>query len=124
MVKSIENYNPNLGNVEIVPEVISIIASIATSEVKGVHGMFSDIKNTTLERLGRKNLSKGIKVETENNELVINVYCSLKYGYKISDTAKKIQESIFNAIKTMTALTPKQINVHISHVEMGSSKDE
>ncbi|WP_349421330.1 Asp23/Gls24 family envelope stress response protein [Staphylococcus felis] len=122
MVKSIENYNPKLGNVEIVPEVISIIASIATSEVKGVHGMFSDLKNSTLERLGRKNLSKGVKVETVNNELVINVYCSLNYGTKISDTALKIQESIHSAIKTMTALTPKQINVHISHIEMESPK--
>ncbi|MGV3244014.1 Asp23/Gls24 family envelope stress response protein [Staphylococcus sp. 11261D007BR] len=121
MVKSIENYKSNLGTVEIVPEVISIIASIATSEVKGVYGLFSDLKNSTLERLGRKNLSKGIKVETVNNEIIINVYCSLKYGVKISETAQNIQESIFNAIKTMTAITPKQINVHISHIEMGAS---
>ena len=31
MVKPIENFNPNLGTVEIVPEVISLIASIAVS---------------------------------------------------------------------------------------------
>ncbi|UXR79300.1 MULTISPECIES: Asp23/Gls24 family envelope stress response protein [unclassified Staphylococcus] len=122
MTKSIENYNPNLGNVEIVPEVISVIASIAASEVKGVQGMFSDKKNSTLERLGRKNLSKGVKIETSDNEIIINVYCSLKYGVKISDTALKVQESIHNAIKTMTALTPKQVNVHITHIDMGKPK--
>ncbi|UXR68691.1 MULTISPECIES: Asp23/Gls24 family envelope stress response protein [unclassified Staphylococcus] len=122
MSKSIENYNPNLGNVEIVPEVISVIASIAASEVKGVHGMFSDKKNSTLERLGRKNLSKGVKIETSDNEIIINVYCSLKYGVNISDTALKVQESIHNAIKTMTALTPKQVNVHITHIDMGKPK--
>lgn len=40
MAKPIEHFNPNLGSVEIEPEVISVIASIAVSEVKGVEGYF------------------------------------------------------------------------------------
>lgn len=121
MAKSVENFNPNLGTVEIVPEVISVIASIAVSEVDGVRGMFTDVRNQTLERLGRKNLSKGVKVEIIDNEIYLNVYCSLKYGTKISQTALKIQEAIHSAIKNMTALTPKQINVHITHLEMSDN---
>ena len=118
MVKPIENFNPNLGTVEIVPEVISLIASIAVSEVKGVHGVFSDLKNSTLERFGRKNLNKGIKIDTKDNEIFIDVYCSLQYGVKVSETALKVQESIHSAIHTMTALSPQQINVHITHIEI------
>ncbi|PTH34899.1 Asp23/Gls24 family envelope stress response protein [Staphylococcus agnetis] len=121
MAKSVENFNPNLGTVEIVPEVISVIASIAVSEVDGVRGMFTDVRNQTLERLGRKNLSKGVKVEIIDNEIYLNVYWSLKYGTKISQTALKIQEAIHSAIKNMTALTPKQINVHITHLEMSDN---
>lgn len=121
MAKSVGNFNPNLGTVEIVPEVISVIASIAVSEVEGVQGVFTDMRNQTLERLGVKNLSKGVKVEIIDNEIYLNVYCALKYGSKISTTALRIQEAIHSAIKNMTALTPKQINVHITHLEMNEN---
>lgn len=121
MAKSVGNFNPNLGTVEIVPEVISVIASIAVSEVEGVQGVFTDMRNQTLERLGVKNLSKGVKVEIIDNEIYLNVYCALKYGSKISVTALRIQEAIHSAIKNMTALTPKQINVHITHLEMNEN---
>lgn len=121
MAKSVGNFNPNLGTVEIVPEVISVIASIAVSEVEGVQGVFTDMRNQTLERLGVKNLSKGVKVEIIDNEIYLNVYCALKYGSKISATALRIQEAIHSAIKNMTALTPKQINVHITHLEMNGN---
>ncbi|ARJ51930.1 Asp23/Gls24 family envelope stress response protein [Staphylococcus lutrae] len=118
MAKSIEHFNPNLGNVEIVPEVISVIASIAVSEVKGVEGVFPDFKNSTLDRLGRKNLTKGIKILTEDNEIIIHVYCALNHTVKVSETALKVQKSIHSALNTMLALTPKQINIHITHIEM------
>lgn len=121
MAKSVGNFNPNLGTVEIVPEVISVIASIAVSEVEGVQGVFTDMRNQTLERLGVKNLSKGVKVEIIDNEIYLNVYCALKYGSKISATTLRIQEAIHSAIKNMTALTPKQINVHITHLEMNEN---
>lgn len=121
MAKPIEHFNPNLGTVEIEPEVISVIASIAVSEVKGVEGVFPDLKNSTLERFGRKNLSKGVKITTKDNEITIDVYCSLNYGVKVSETALKVQESIHSALRTMTALTPQQINVHITHIEMAKN---
>ncbi|MCG3398961.1 Asp23/Gls24 family envelope stress response protein [Staphylococcus massiliensis] len=122
MVQAIAKEHPNLGNVEIAPEVISVIASIAASEVEGVHGLFSDFKDITLERFGKRNPSKGIKVETKDNEIYIDVYCSFKYGTRISETAHKVQNAIHNSIKTMSAITPKQVNIHISHIEVSHNK--
>ncbi|WP_233172161.1 Asp23/Gls24 family envelope stress response protein, partial [Staphylococcus hominis] len=46
----------------------------------------------------------------------IDVYCSIKHGIKIAKVASKIQTSIFNSIKTMTAIEPKEINIHIMHI--------
>src|SRR5699024_3946213 len=44
MVKVAESSHSNLGKIEIAPEVLTIIASIATSEIKGLEGHFKEIK--------------------------------------------------------------------------------
>ncbi|BGE82351.1 alkaline-shock related protein [Staphylococcus petrasii] len=116
MVKVADYSNSNLGKVEIAPEVISVIASIAVSEIEGVTGHFADLNNTNLEKISRKNLSKNLKIEAKDDGIHIDVYCSIKHGVKISKFASKIQANIFNSIKTMTAIEPKEINIHIMHI--------
>ena len=54
MVKVADYSNSNLGKIEIAPEVISVVASIAVSEVEGVTGHFSELKNSNIEKISRK----------------------------------------------------------------------
>ena len=51
------------GKVEIAPEVIEVIAGIAASEVEGVAQMRGNFATGVVERLGKKNHGKGVKVE-------------------------------------------------------------
>lgn len=51
MVNVADYSHTNLGKIEIAPEVLSVIASIATSEVDGITGHFAELKNTNLEKL-------------------------------------------------------------------------
>ncbi|MGT0202015.1 Asp23/Gls24 family envelope stress response protein [Staphylococcus aureus] len=116
MVKVTDYSNSKLGKVEIAPEVLSVIASIATSEVEGITGHFAELKETKLEKVSRKNLSRDLKIESKEDGIYIDVYCALKHGVNISKTANKIQTSIFNSISNMTAIEPKQINIHITQI--------
>lgn len=116
MVNVADYTNKNLGKVEIAPEVLSVIAIIATSEVEGISGHFADLKNTNLEKINHKNFNKLLKIDAKKEGINIDVYCSLKHGTKISKAASNIQSAIFNSIKTMTAIELNQINVHITHI--------
>ncbi|SGW28752.1 alkaline-shock related protein [Staphylococcus aureus] len=116
MVKVTDYSNSKLGKVEIAPEVLSVIASIATSEVEGITGHFAELKETNLEKVSRKNLSRDLKIESKEDGIYIDVYCALKHGVNISKTANKIQTSIFNSNSNMTAIEPKQINIHITQI--------
>ena len=49
--------------------------------------------------------------------IFIDVYCALSYGVNISETARHIQQAIFNSLTTMTTIEPSQINVHITNIE-------
>ena len=52
-----------LGAIRIADEVVSIIAGLAATEVEGVAYMSGGIVGGIAEALGRKNLSKGVKVD-------------------------------------------------------------
>ena len=48
-------------SVRIADDVVSVIASMAASEVEGVGGMTGSLAGDLVEKLGKKNLSRGSK---------------------------------------------------------------
>ncbi|MFD2925928.1 Asp23/Gls24 family envelope stress response protein [Halobacillus naozhouensis] len=113
-----------LGNVEIAPEVIEVIAGIAVSEVAGVASMRGNFASGVVERLGKKNHGKGVKVELAEDGILIDAYVVMDYGISIPDTAKKIQDNTSQALKNMTALEIKEMNVHIVGIQMEGKEEE
>ncbi|REJ10536.1 Asp23/Gls24 family envelope stress response protein [Halobacillus trueperi] len=113
-----------LGNIEIAPEVIEVIAGIAVSEVAGVASMRGNFASGVAERLGKKNHGKGVKVELTENGILIDAYVVMDYGISIPDTAQKIQDNTRQALRNMTALDINEINVHIVGVQMETGKEE
>ncbi|KSU63598.1 hypothetical protein AS034_04950 [[Bacillus] enclensis] len=106
-----------LGKIEIAPEVIEVIAGIAASEVEGVSQMRGSFATGVVERLGKKNHGKGVKVELAEEGIIIDVYCIMKFGVSIPTVAQKIQDNIRQALLNMTALDADEVNVHIVGVQ-------
>ncbi|MDX8046027.1 Asp23/Gls24 family envelope stress response protein [Gracilibacillus sp. S3-1-1] len=115
-----------LGKIEIAPDVLEVIAGIATTEVPGVSSMRGNFATGFAERLGKKTHGKGIKVELFNDAVSIDVYIVIEYGHSIPTVAEKIQSNIRQAIENMTAIMMKEINVHIVgvHMEQNEEKEE
>ncbi len=61
------------------------------------------------EMLGKKNLTKGVKVEGRPGRTAVDISLSIKYGYKIKEVCEKIQESVKSAIENMTGLRVVEI---------------
>jgi uncharacterized alkaline shock family protein YloU len=107
-----------MGNVRISEEVVAIIAGIAAMDVPGVAGMSGGIAGGIAEMLGRKNLSKGVKVEVGDKEAAIDLYIIVEYGCRIPDVSWDIQERVKKAIETMTGLNAIEVNIHIQGVNI------
>ncbi len=114
----------SLGNVEIAPEVIEVIAGIAASDVPGVSQMRGNFAAGVRERLGKKSHGKGVKVELEDDGISIDVFVQLEYGSSIPVVAQKIQENIRQTLKNMTALEIKEVNVHVVGIQIDSKVEE
>ena len=108
--------NNALGTIRIADEVVSIIAGLAATEVEGVAGMSGGIAGGIAEILGRKNFSKGVKVEVGDKEAAIDLYIIVKYGVRIPDIALNVQEAVKAAIENMTGLSTVEVNVHVQGV--------
>lgn len=112
----------DMGNIQIAPEVIEVIAGLATIEVEGVAGMSGGFASGVAELLGRKNLSKGVKVEVGQKEAAIDVSIIIEYGHRIPAVASGIQANVKQAIESMTGLDVVEVNVHIHGVHFKTAE--
>ncbi|MDR7075110.1 putative alkaline shock family protein YloU [Neobacillus niacini] len=116
--------NSGHGKVEIAPEVIEVIAGIAASEVEGVSQMRGNFATGVVERLGKKNHGKGVKVELSEEGIKVDVYCIMKFGVSIPTVAGKIQDNIRQALLNMTALEAEAVNIHVVGISFENQKPE
>ncbi|MFT4415637.1 Asp23/Gls24 family envelope stress response protein [Fredinandcohnia humi] len=113
-----------LGKVEIAPEVIEVIAGIAASEVEGVAQMRGNFASGVVERLGKKNHGKGVRVELTDDGIIVDVFCMMNFGVSIPNVASKIQDNVRQALLNMTALEANEVNVHVVGVLFENQKQD
>lgn len=106
----------DMGTIRIANEVVGIIAGLAATEVAGVAGMSGGLAGGIAEILGRKNLSKGVKVEVGEKEAAVDLFIIVEYGVVLPEVALKVQENVKRAIESMTGLTVVEVNVHVQGV--------
>ena len=111
--------------IKIASDVIAVIAGVAVSEVNGVFAMAGGFAGGITEVLkGKKNLAKGIKVETENNKAKIDVNIIVEYGARIPDVAFEIQNKVKKSVEEMTGLKVEEVNVHVQGVNTQKITEE
>lgn len=114
--------NGNMGQAQIADEVVAIIAGLAATEVEGVASMAGNITNELVSKLGKKSLSKGIRVKVEDGIVSVNVALNIAYGYSVPKTCKKVQEKVKAAIENMTGLEVEKVDIQIANVSISKEK--
>jgi uncharacterized alkaline shock family protein YloU len=113
MTTNMEFDSTDMGNIRIANEVIEIIAGLAATEVKGVAGMSGGVVGGIAELLGRKNLSKGVKVEVGQKQCAVDLAIVAEYGVRIPEVCAEIQENVKRAIESMTGLEVVEVNINV-----------
>ena len=122
---TIENTEGETSNIQIADDVVAIIAGKAVSDAPGVYAMAGGFAGGISEVLsGKKNLSKGIKVDVGEKETKIDVNIIVEYGSRIPDVAFDIQNRVKTAVEGMTGFKVEEVNVHVQGVDTNISKNE
>ena len=110
-------------NIQISDDVVAVVAGIAASEVPGVAEMAGGFAGGISEVLsGKKNMSKGIKVEILEKSTKIDVNIIVEYGARIPEVAFEIQKRVKKSVENMTGLNVEEVNVHVQGVSTVSNK--
>lgn len=104
------------GSIKISEDVVASIAAIAATETAGVSALCSGIGTDIAEFLGKKNLSKGVKVQFSGESVELEICFLAKYGYSICDIAKSVQQAVRSSIESMTGLKTAAVNIHVNGV--------
>jgi len=108
----------DIGSIRIADEVVATVAGLAAVDVEGVAAMSGGWGTDLVEKLGRKNFGKGIKVEVSDYETKIDIYLIIEYGYPIPSVAETVQKEVKMAVESMTGLKVSAVNVNILGVSI------
>ncbi len=121
-MENLNEFNENNGSIKISDDVIATITSVAASEIDGVCGLMGSIAGEIAVKFGKKNINKGVKVTSDDKEVVIDVNLIVKYGIKIPEIAWEVQENVKKAVESMSGLIVTKVNIHIVGVEFESNE--
>ena len=108
-----------LGVIEITDEVLSILAGITAIECYGIVGMASKRATDGLvELLGRDNLSRGVRVHTQGDEIIIDIFIIVEYGISIAAVAKNVIDTLKYNVETLTGLKVNKVNITVEGVRV------
>lgn len=102
------------GSIQISEDVISTIVLQSLNDIEGYAGTTVKPGADIVELIGKKNWGKGVKVTiTEDDSVCIDCNVLISYGHSVVAVATAIQESVANAVRSMTGVTSVNINVNV-----------
>ena len=112
-------YSNKLGNIQYSEEVLAKIVGLSTMECYGVVGMVSKNATEGLWELMRiENLTKGVKLNFNEDKLVIELFVMVEYGTKISIIANNIIQKVRYSVENFTGLNVSWVTENVQAVRV------
>ena len=103
------------GNVYISEDVIAVIVGTAIAETEGVASLTHADGPGFGERLGIKNLSRGVSISSGDGKISVDAAIYAQYGASIAAVGERAQKAAAAAVESMTGLE-STVNIHIAGV--------
>lgn len=104
------------GSVMISEDVIASIVSQSIKDVDGIVCINSKPAAELADMIGKK-WGKGLRICVgENNALTIDVDVVIGYGQSVVSIAESVQDTIINAVQSMTGVKDISVNVNVSGI--------
>lgn len=111
--------NSEYGEITIDNNVIASMAGAVANKCYGVVGMASrGKKDGIVNLLKQDNMSKGIKVEVLDSQIVIDLHIMVEYGVNINAICDSIINNVKYKIEGNTGLKVAKVNVLVESVRV------
>ena len=101
------------GRIEVSPTVVATIANHVVLNSYGVVGMSSKNLVNGLAQILRPDSRRGVEVQIDGNEIVIDLYVVIEYGLRVATVARNIMSSVKFSVEKAMGVPITAVNVHV-----------
>ncbi len=113
------------GKIEVLPNAIHSIVVQATRSCYGVLGIASPhLRNGQAVLLSPEQSNQGVRINTLNDQIIIDVYVALEYGLRISEIAHNIMSTVKFSVEKMLGTPVTQVNVNVQGLIHGPTAEK
>lgn len=117
-----KEWSNEYGKITVAREVIAKIAGLAAMECYGLVGMSSrNVQDGIADLLGWDNLSKGVLVEVEGDQVKLELNIIVEYGTNIHEVAHNIIGRVRYTLEEKIGIKVEDINVNVQGVRVGNA---
>ncbi|MCB0103318.1 MAG: Asp23/Gls24 family envelope stress response protein [Anaerolineales bacterium] len=109
------------GKTTVSPEVLTTIASMAALEVPGVSRLAQ--VSGGVNRLFRRGTSDGVRIETKDNFVLIDLFLILKDGINIREVGRHVQQNVARSVQEMVGMEVGEVNVHVEDIDFEGTEE-
>lgn len=114
-----------LGQITISDDVIAAISGMAAHESYGLVGMASrTLTDGIADLLGIENISKGVEVKIDGEQVKINLFVVVEYGTRVTEVAKNVIDKVKYVVEAMTGLSVSEVKITVQGVRVGNGRKE
>ncbi|RPJ17836.1 MAG: Asp23/Gls24 family envelope stress response protein [Chloroflexi bacterium] len=103
------------GKTTVSPDVLVTIARLSALSVLGVSRM-AQVPGG-VNRLFKRGIGDGVRIEVEDNVVVVNLYLILKQGVNIREVSRNVQHQVARALQEMVGMEIGEIEIHIEDID-------
>ena len=105
----------NQGKITVAPDVLVTIARMAALSVSGVSRMAQVTGG--VNRLFKRGISDGVRIEVEDNIIVASLYLILKRDVNVREVSRNVQQHVARALQEMVGMDVAEIEIHIEDID-------
>ena len=108
-----------LGVIAIENEVIARAAGMAAMECYGVVGMAAkNVKDGLVQLLKMESLTKGVRLGSADNALILDLHVIVEYGTNINAIADTLIQNVRYKVEDHLGLPVREVNVYVEGVRV------
>src|SRR5512132_403318 len=108
-------YTQSQGKTTVAPDVLVTIARLSALSVPGVSRMAT--VSGGVNRLFKRGINDGVRIEVEDNVIVANLYLILKPDVNIREVSREVQHQVARALQEMVGMDIGEIEIHIEDID-------
>ena len=107
--------DPNSGRTTVAPDVLVTIAKMSALSVPGVSSMAHVTGG--VNRLFKRGINEGVRIEVENNIIVASLYLILKKDVNIREVSRNVQQQVARALQEMVGMDVGDVEIHFENID-------